>query len=127
LKLTPKHIIFIAVTNYISDKVASDIKNELSRYQRLPSQKFIELIEKYFDFNILKDNPIIPEDVWLYNYLMYDNKKKGKISFVPVDRIIIEGRFKVTKLLMSYEKKVIIPQLLTLKQAGRILDDSAAM
>ncbi len=56
-----------------------------------------------------------------------NNRVYTKISIIPVDRIIIEGRFKVTKLLRGYEQKVIIPQLFALKQAGRILDDSAAM
>jgi hypothetical protein len=124
--LTPKHIIFIAVANYLSDENVLSLKNELVKYKRLPSQKFIELIEKYFDFSNLKTNPIIPEDVWLYNYLMYENKKCSKISFVTPEKIIIEGEFKVTKLLRNYEKTIIIPQLNALKESGRILYDASA-
>ena len=37
------------------------------------------VVEKYFDFKILRDKPIIPEDIWLFNYLMYDNAKNQKL------------------------------------------------
>jgi hypothetical protein len=124
MKLTPKHIIYIAISNYITNEMALIIKTEIASHKRLTSQKFIELIEKYFDFKDLKDKPFIPEDVWLYNYLMFENQKKNKISFVASERIIIEGKFRVTELLRKYEKTIIVPQLMALKQAGKILGDS---
>jgi hypothetical protein len=122
MKLTPKHIIFIAVSNYISTDAISDIKNEISKHKRLSAQRFIDIIQNYFDFDTLRDRPIIPEDIWLYNYLMYDNNIKGNISFVEADKIIIAGRFRITELIRKYEKVVILPQLLAIKQAGKILD-----
>ena len=48
MKLTPKHIIFIAVSNYISTDAISDIKNEISKYKRLSAQRFIDIIQNYF-------------------------------------------------------------------------------
>ena len=50
MKLTTKHIIFIAVSNYLTAGQMSELKNDISRYNRLPDLKFIEILEKYFDF-----------------------------------------------------------------------------
>jgi hypothetical protein len=108
MKLTPKHIIFIAVSNYISTDAISDIKNEISKYKRLSAQRFIDIIQNYFDFDTLRDRPIIPEDIWLYNYLMYDNNIKGNISFVECIQ------FRVSRLrraeILIHLKSILIPR-----------------
>src|SRR4051812_10687305 len=76
MKLTPKHIIFIAVSNYLGAEQAGLLRNDISKFQRLPDLKFIQIVERYFDFTTLRDKPLIPEDIWLFNYLMYENHKK---------------------------------------------------
>jgi hypothetical protein len=120
--LLPKQIIFVAVSNNLTNDVIELLKNEFITHKSLYPQKFILIISKYFDFTLLRDKPLIPEDIWLYNYLMYDNRKKHKISFEPIENIKIEGSFRRSPLIKKYEKQVIIPQLQALKQAGLILN-----
>ena len=79
MTLTPKHTIFIAISNYLTVEINKQLRTELSKNKSITSKKFIEIIEKYFDFKILRDKPIIPEDIWLFNYLMYDNAKNQKL------------------------------------------------
>jgi len=115
MSLTPNQILFFAVTNYLSEDSVLKLKNELIKYKVLSSKKFVEIISSYFDFNILNKNPIIPQDIWLYNYLVYDCNPKPTSDELD-GRIIIKGRMKKTLLLRKYEAEVLIPQLKFIKE-----------
>lgn len=120
--LTPKHIIFIAISNYLSVQQCSDLKNDMIKYKRLSGKKFIEIIEKYFDFKTLRDKPLIPEDIWLFNYLMYDTNKKGSQKLYEIGEIINASKgFKKTPLIRKYESKIVLPQLKALQEANMII------
>ena len=122
MKLTPKHIIFITVSNYLPAEQAAQLKNEICKFNRLPDLKFIKIVEKYFDFNTLKTKPLIPEDIWLYNYLMYDNHKKEDQKIFDIgEKINFKGRLLKKGLLVKYENKIIVPQLKALQGANMIL------
>ena len=120
--LTPKHIIFVAVSNYLPVEQAAKLKTEISSFKRLPDLKFIKIIERYFDFNMLRDKPVIPEDIWLFNYLMYENKKKVNQNPLEIgDRINFKGRLLKKGLILKYETKIVLPQLKALLGAQMIL------
>lgn len=122
MKLTPKHIIFITVSNYLSEEQAAQLKNDICKFTRLPDLKFIRVVEKYFDFNTLKTKPLIAEDIWLFNYLMYDNHKKEDQKIFDIgEKINFKGRLLKKGLLIKYENKIILPQLKALLQANMIL------
>lgn len=124
MKLTSKHIIFIAVSNYINAEEADKIKTEIAKYKRLSDLKFIRIIEKYFNFNMLRDKPVIPEDIWLFNYLMYDNKKPEEQKLYEIgEKINFKGRLIKKGLIVKYENRVILPQLETLRSANKILKE----
>lgn len=116
MKLNPKLIIFITVCNYITAENRDLIKNELIKYKILSANKFVEIVSKYFDFEILRTKPIIPEDIWLYNYLHYENQSNKKI-FDNSNRLKIKGKFKKTPLLKKYYTQVILPQI-------KVIDDT---
>jgi len=122
MTLTPKHIIFIAVSNYLSATQCNELKNEFIKYKRLSGAKFIQIIEKYFDFKTLRDKALIPEDIWLFNYLMYDTNKKGIQKLGEVgEKITATKGFKKTPLIRKYETKIILPQLKALQEANMII------
>ena len=124
MKLTPKHIIYIAVSNYISSEEADKIKMEIAKYKRLSDLKFIRIIETYFNFNMLRDKPVIPEDIWLFNYLMYDNKKADDHKLFEIgEKINFKGRLLKKGLIIKYENKIIMPQLKALERANKILQN----
>lgn len=120
--LTPKHIIFIAVSNYLTTEQAANLKNELLPYKRLTDMNFIRLTEKYFDFTTLRDKPIIPEDIWIFNYLMYENKQKENQKLFEIgEKINFKGKLLKKGLLFKYETKIIMPQLKALQSTNMIL------
>lgn len=86
MKLSPQHIIFIAVSNYLSVEQCHALKNDFIKYQRLSGQMFIDIIEKYFDFKNFRDQPFVPEDIWLFNYLMYDTRKNTVPSNMRLEK-----------------------------------------
>lgn len=124
MKLSPKHIIWIAVSNYLTTQEIEDLKNEFIKYNRLTGRIFIELIAKYFDFKLLRDKPVIPEDIWLFNYLMYETNKINNRKIDSIGEIIkVSGGLKKTPLLKKYESKIIIPQLKALQATNMILSN----
>ena len=124
MTLNPKHIIFIAVSNYLSLERAFELKTELSSAKKLSAQIFIQIIEKHFDFKSFRDKPIIPEDIWLYNYLMYDNNKKGQLHLSEIgEKIHVCASFRKSPLIKKYESKIIVPQLKALRDANKILSN----
>ena len=124
MKLSPKHIIFIAVSNYLDTEQSFQIRDDISKYNRLPDLKFIRIVEKYFDFSLLRDKPSIPEDIWLFNYLMYENRKKEDQKLFEIgEKINFRGRLLKKGLLVKYENKVIMPQLKALQEANMILSN----
>ncbi len=120
--LTPKHIIFIAVSNYLSADDSIKLRSDLSTNKSITGQKFINIIERYFDFKILRDKPLIPEDIWLFNYLMYDNAKKEKQKIFDIgEKVNVTAGLKRTPLIKKYETKIILPQLKALQEANMII------
>jgi hypothetical protein len=120
--LTPKHIIFIAVSNYLTVKQAANLKNDLLPYKRLTDMNFIRVTEKYFDFTSLRDKPFVPEDIWLFNYLMYENKQKENQKLYEIgEKINFKGKLLKKGLLIRYENKIIMPQVKALQSANMIL------
>ena len=122
MTLTPKHTIFITVSNYLTVEKNKQLRTELAKNKTVPSKKFIEIIEKYFDFKILRDKPLIPEDIWLFNYLMYDNAKNQKLFDVG-EKVNISKGLRRTPLIRKYESKIIIPQLKALTEANMLLEN----
>lgn len=126
MKLSPKHIIFIAVSNYLNAEQSAMLRDEISKFTRLPDLNFIRIVEKYFDFNTLRTNPVIPEDIWLYNYLMYENRKKEDQKLFEVgEKINFKGRLLKKGLIVKYENKVVVPQLKTLQGSNMIIANLA--
>ncbi len=76
MKLLPRKIIYLAICNYLTEKEADNFLNDLCQYKKINDYKFILTLHKYFDKHLFKDKPYIKEDIWLFNYLMYQNKKK---------------------------------------------------
>ena len=120
--LTPKHIIFIAVSNYLSDDDSIKMRTDLTKNKSITSKAFISVIEKYFDFKILRDKPLIPEDIWLFNYLMYDSRNKEKQKLFEIgEKVNVGAGFKRSPLIKKYEEKIILPQLRALEDANMII------
>lgn len=73
-----REIIFHVVAKYLDTDTFQRIRNEMGE-RNYTDAKFIKLLEKYFDFSKLIKNPIDPEVVWIYNYLNYETRQKGKM------------------------------------------------
>ena len=83
---------------------------------------FLKIIEKYFDFNLLKDRPFIPEDILIYNYVMYETKPKLNIVAGNRKQIAIRARFPRSGCIVKYENKVMLPQLHLMEEAYKLLN-----
>lgn len=110
--LNPKQIIYLAISKYLSTEKKDSLIKELSKFDKLSDMKFIKIIETYFDFNLLKNKPKIPQDIWIYNYLMYENRKKDNQNIFDIgEKIEFKGKLLKKGLIVKYEKEITLPQL----------------
>ncbi len=123
MRLTPKKIIYLAVSNYLSPEEAKMLLTEISRKDAIQADAFLKTIQKYFDFNLLKDKPFIPEDILIYNYVMYETKPKFNTDAVNrKQQIAIRARFPRSGCIVKYENKVMLPQLHLMEEAYKLLN-----
>ena len=98
LKYPPKFILLWVARNYLND---GDFKKLLDKlYQCKTDKTFHKGFMESFDIELLRHKPIIWQDIWIYNYLLYDCKDK-----LPK-----------TQLIYNYEKEFVIPAEETLKE-----------
>mgnify|MGYP006896873745 CR=1 FL=1 len=81
----PVYIIFTQARKYLTREEETSLVNKLHKLDKFNGRPYLKVLLKNFDVEIFKDNPIIPEDIWLYNYIKYEitNKsipKKGLIA-----------------------------------------------
>jgi hypothetical protein len=95
MKHSPRNIIFCAVSKYLDDKTYKKVMDQIGKEFPQQDRAFISIIKQHFDFELMQNRPVIKQDIWIYNYLKYDwDNHKFKRS---------------ARLLVKYEKEVIIP------------------
>ena len=67
---------------------------------------FLRFVSKHIDIDLLRTNPFIWQDIWVFNYLTYDFKKPN---------------FDRKGLLAKYSNEILAPQENLLKDAREIL------
>lgn len=108
MKYNPRNIIFCAVSKYLDDKTYKKVLDQIGKEYPKQDRAFISIIKQHFDFEMMKDSPVIIQDIWIYNYLKYDwNNHKFTRS---------------ARLLVKYEKEIIIPSEKAFKALKTMLD-----
>lgn len=104
---SPRFILYVAVKNYLTEEQLDDLRTDISKKGVKGDKTFLNVIKKHFDIELFRTKPFIWQDIWLYNYLMYDVKT---IKFPRVG------------LIAKYEKEIVLPQKKILEQAKEILN-----
>lgn len=76
---------------YLPENEKLDLINKLSTFNNL-HKPFFNCLKKNFDFEVFRTNPLIWQDIWLYNYIKYD----------------VEDKLKRNGLIAKYEREVFI-------------------
>jgi hypothetical protein len=121
---SPRLIIYLAVANYLPKNKADALLNEITKKPSMRDSTFLKIVAKYFDFKDFRDKPYIKEDIWLFNYLMYQVKQKD--DFNPLksgEEISLKGRLLKKGLIIKYENQIIIPQYILLDEAYETLNE----
>ncbi len=92
MNLSPLDIIFNQMCKYLNKDEKEKFINKLSKLKRRDGRPYLKSLLNNFDIEVFKDSPLIPEDIWLYNYIKYEITSK-KIPY--------------TGLIAIYERKVI--------------------
>lgn len=112
MRLSPKQVIFIAVSNYLTEEESLKLLNEIASDDKMRDNTFLKIVGKYFDFTLLYKEPKIPEDIILFNYLILETKPSKNID--PDNRkqqISIRGKLPRSGGIVRYENRITIPQL----------------
>jgi hypothetical protein len=111
---TPRLILYLAVKNYLTDEQFDKLVSHITEKSKRSDLEFINIIKKHFDIELFNSKPYIWQDIWLYNYLMYEvtiQDKEGKIK----------TKLKRTVILDKYEDEILIPQNKILSEAKEII------
>jgi len=74
MKRLPNYIIVKQAYRYLSDKEKAALTNLLSKFD-IKHKHFFNCLMKHFDIEVFRTNPLIWQDIWLYNYIKYDIEK----------------------------------------------------
>jgi len=94
MKYSPRTIIFCAVSRYLDDPTYYRVLDHIGREYPKQGRKFLAILKKHFDFELMKDKPYIWQEIWIYNYLKYDYKG---------------SKFARKELLAKYESEIVLP------------------
>lgn len=82
-------------------------KKALAKRNPEQNRAFVTLIKKYFELERLRDKPMAWQDIWVYNYFLYD-MRSHRIGLIA-----------------KYEKQVNLPVEKHFKEVCKILDGRA--
>ena len=88
-----RYVIFTAIQNYLNEAQVKNLREQLGR-RKLGDKEFINTVKKHIDLELLRTKPFIWQDIWIYNYILYDFKTK----------------FVRNKLIIRYITEIIIPK-----------------
>ena len=96
MRFSPGFIIFCQMCKYLDREQETALIEKLSNLKSLKPRPYLNILLKNFDVEVFKDNPLIPEDIWLYNYIKYE---------------ITPKRIPRTGLIAKYERRVFLKNL----------------
>ena len=92
MKYHPNKILQKVIFRYLSDDEKNALVPKLYNIKNPNSKQYYNILIKNFDINRFRVNPLIWQDIWLYNYIKYE---------------VTDGVWK-RGLIAKYEKKVFI-------------------
>lgn len=93
LKHHPQLILLWVARNYLNDQEFKALLDELTTGFKTDG-KFLRILLKHFDIEMIKRKYFVREDDWIYNYIEYECKRT---------------KLPKTELLARYEKEIAIP------------------
>ena len=86
MRYPPLYIIVTQACKYLNEEEAKELNKDLSKISNYGGRVFLKTFLKSFDIEVFKDKPLIPEDIWLYNYIKYEITKTSIPRVGLIDR-----------------------------------------
>ena len=86
MRYPPLYIIVTQACKYLNEEEAKELNKNLSKISNYGGRVFLKTFLKSFDIEVFKDKPLIPEDIWLYNYIKYEITKTSIPRVGLIDR-----------------------------------------
>jgi hypothetical protein len=103
--INPRNIILTFLGFYLPLETIETIKHEIYYDMVKRDADFIKVIQKYFDFSIILKEPKHEEDIFIYNYLMYETRRSKHLNpFKIGDKIDFVGNLPKKGLILKYQK-----------------------
>lgn len=102
MKYPPVYIIYKQACKYLTSDEVVKLEKKLEKYKDFKGRPFYKALLKNFDIEVFKDNPLIWEDIWLYNYIKYE---------------VTDDYFPRIGLIAKYEKEIFNPNLKKVEKA----------
>lgn len=106
LKHHPQLILLWVARNYLNESEFRFLLDGLI-FKRKSDRIFLRKYLERFDIERIRKNSLVWQDIWIYNYLVYDCK---------------EGNLPKTKLILQYEREIAMPEERHLQEFKMILE-----
>ena len=72
----PQLVLLKVLKRYMTDTEYLALTKELGALENRRGKTFVAIFQKHFNIETWRDKPIIPQDIWLYNYFTLEYKGK---------------------------------------------------
>ncbi|MBS1941169.1 MAG: hypothetical protein JST38_09860 [Bacteroidetes bacterium] len=102
---SPRLVVLLALLRYMKPEEVERMKIDLAKLKAVTDRLLVDRFRKYLDIERLRTEPLVPEDIMVYNYLQYE----------------FTGKFIKTKLLARYEREVMKGEIAAINELRSIL------
>jgi hypothetical protein len=93
MKYHPIFIVLWAISRYVSEEQFLKLRGTVGVPGLIRPKTLLRHLREFMEPEVLIKKPLIPEDAWIFNYLMYEARNS----------------FPKTKLIKRYEKEIVLP------------------
>lgn len=76
----PRAVLTKVISRYLNAREYKAFIKELSAFEEVSDPLFVEIMNKHFDIERWRTSPIVKQDLWLYNYFVFEYKQRLKCT-----------------------------------------------
>jgi hypothetical protein len=76
MKLHPNHVCYKVFRRYMSPSEKADFDKLIIQFKNTRHKYYFNAMIKHFDIEKLRKQPLIWQDIWLYNYIIFETSER---------------------------------------------------
>ncbi len=100
-KYPDHYILFYCFCSYMDDSQLNEFKKIIGKWKtiNIREKTLVNNLTSFVPLETLKDNPLRWQDIWIYNYILYDMPRKKRLLWKYAKEVIGPGEEAFNKLI----------------------------